>query len=249
MCRLVGYLGPEVSLHDLLVGPPHSLEDQAWRPVEQVSGSVNADGFGVGWYDLDRRPEPAVHRTTKPMWADRSFHSFAGLVTSTAVVGAVRGATPPSPVEESGTQPFEAEQWLFAHNGAVERFREGAATKIRRLASEVRESAILGASDSEIIFAVVLTHLDAGATPAEALAVAVDAVSAVGTARLNLVLTDGRTMAATRYGDSLHVAVEADLGRTVVASEPFDHYQAWQEVPDGSVLEATAGHLTIDRLP
>lgn len=237
MCRLVAHLGPPLTLEALLVDPPHGLAHQAWAPERQVSGTVNADGFGVGWYDLGRRPEPGVHRTTLPMWADRSFASFAGLVASTSIVAAVRGATAPAPTEESGTPPFTRGPWLFAHNGAVTGFRDGVGAALRRRLTVEQESAILGAADSEVLFHLALAQLGAGATPAEALTEVVAAVDAHAGGRLNLVLTDGRRLAATRAGDSLWLL--ADATRSVVASEPYDDDPAWSEVPDRSVVTAT----------
>ncbi|MGQ0521315.1 MAG: ergothioneine biosynthesis protein EgtC [Actinomycetota bacterium] len=239
MCRFLAYLGPPASLEDLLVAPSHSLLRQCWEPRQQASGVVNADGFGVGWYDHARRPEPALYRSTLPMWADRSFLSMAGLVASGSVVAAVRSATPPLPTEVSATPPFAAGPWLFAHNGVVAGFREGAAARLRRTLSERREAGIAGPTDSEVVFALVLDRLDAGATPAEALTGAVAAVHEAvpgGGHRLNLVLSDGRRLAATAAGDSLHV--RAGAGGTVMASEPFDDHPGWERVPDGSVVEA-----------
>lgn len=247
MCRLVAYLGPPVTLEDLLVAPPHGLAHQAWAPERQVSGTVNADGFGVGWYDRARRPEPAVHRTTLPMWADRSFSSFGGLVASTAVVAAVRGATAPAPTEPSGTPPFTSGAWLFAHNGAVRGFRDGVGAALRRRLTPEQESAILGAADSEVLFHLALARLATGVTPAEALCDVVAAVDALEGGRVNLVLTDGERLAATRAGDSLWLL--ADGGRTIVASEPFDDDPAWSEVPDRSVVTATAGTAAVEPLP
>lgn len=247
MCRLVAYLGPPVTLEALLVAPPHGLAHQAWAPARQVSGTVNADGFGVGWYDRSRRPEPAVHRTTLPMWADRSFSSFGGLVASTAVVAAVRGATAPAPTEPSGTPPFTRGTWLFAHNGAVTGFRDGVGAALRRRLTPEQESAILGAADSEVLFHLALARLAAGATPSEALCEVVAAVEAHEGGRLNLVLTDGERLAATRAGDSLWLLADGD--RTIVASEPFDDDPAWSEVPDRSVVTATAGAATVAPLP
>lgn len=250
MCRLVAHLGPSVTLEALLVDPPHGLAHQAWAPERQVSGTVNADGFGVGWYDLARRPEPGVHRTTLPLWADRSFASFAGLVASTSIVAAVRGATAPAPTEESGTPPFTQGPWLFAHNGAVTGFREGVGAALRRRLSVEQESAILGASDSEVLFHLALAQVASGERLAEALAAVVAAVDAHAGGRLNLVLTDGGRLAATRVGDSLWLL--ADGTRTVVASEPYDDDPAWSEVPDRSVVTATlddAGAATVAALP
>src|SRR2546423_1706427 len=138
MCRFVAHLGPRVTLEDLLLAPPHSLLRQSWAPRNQTHGTVTADGFGVGWYAFDVRPEPARYRSVRPMWADRSFASMAGVVSSTAVLAAVRSATPPSPVEETGAPPFTAGPWLFAHNGAVDGFHDGVGVELRRSVSPGR---------------------------------------------------------------------------------------------------------------
>ncbi|MFY9776611.1 MAG: class II glutamine amidotransferase, partial [Trebonia sp.] len=50
MCRHLAYVGPEVSLKSLLIDPPYGLYRQAWAPRMQRHGTVNADGFGIGWY-------------------------------------------------------------------------------------------------------------------------------------------------------------------------------------------------------
>ena len=49
MCRLVAHPDRRSPSRLLLVDPPHGLAHQAWAPERQVSGTVNADGFGVGW--------------------------------------------------------------------------------------------------------------------------------------------------------------------------------------------------------
>src|SRR5436305_1110336 len=106
MCRHLAYLGAPRTLQDLLLAPPHSLLHQSWAPRLQRHGTVNADGFGAGWWDPHRRTEPARYRTTTPMWADRSFASIAGVIEAGAVMAAVRSATPPLPVEATGCAPF-----------------------------------------------------------------------------------------------------------------------------------------------
>jgi glutamine amidotransferase len=169
MCRFLGYLGPPVTLEALLLAPEHSLLRQAWAPRFQRHGTVNADGFGVGWYDLERRPEPAVYRSTRPMWGDRSFGSLAGLVSSKAVLAVLRDATPPTVAEESGTPPFADGRWLFAHNGAVDGWREGVGGALRRLLSDRRLGGLQGATDSEVLFALILDRLDAGDCPGAAM--------------------------------------------------------------------------------
>ena len=245
MCRFVAYLGPPVTLDALLLAPEHSLLRQSWVPRHQRHGTVNADGFGVGWYDTARRPEPARYRTARPMWADRSFSSVAGLVASGAVLAAVRSATPPAPVEESGAPPFTSGRWLFAHNGAVDGFHDEPGIELRRQVTERARAGIEGASDAEVLFALALGRLDAGDSMGEALAGVIDLVEDVTTARLNLVITDGERVVATACGDSLFVRRGAGV---VVASEPFDDDSSWQSVPDRSLVDARVDATLITSL-
>ena len=44
-----------------VMDPPHSLVEQAWAPRWQRHGTMNVDGFGVGWY-ADGDPVPARYR-------------------------------------------------------------------------------------------------------------------------------------------------------------------------------------------
>ena len=250
MCRFLAYLGPPVDLHALLYAPEHSLLCQSYAPRHQRHGRVNADGFGVGWYDRTVRAEPALYRRDRPMWSDRSLASMAGLIRSGAVLAAVRDATPPAPVEESGTPPFAAGPWLFAHNGAVAGFADGAGAALRRRLSPRRLAGVEGRADSEVVFALVLGALDEGASPEVALATAVAEVAAVAPARLNLALTDGTAMAATSWGDSLFVLSGAGVAGdgVVVASEPSDDDPRWRPVPDASVVAVGAGGVRISAL-
>jgi glutamine amidotransferase len=210
---------------------------------------VNADGFGVGWYDFDRRREPARYRTPRPMWTDQSYASIAGLISSTAILAAVRSASPGMPVEETGTPPFGAGRWLFSHNGLVPGFHRGVGRELRRSLSERRATDILGASDSEMLFALVLDRLDGGASPSEAVAAVVKTVEAVTTARLNLLLTDGERAAGSAVRNSLFVLDNRLLdGTTVVASEPYDDDPAWESVPDNSLVAVEPDGTTITTL-
>ncbi|CAN5702084.1 ergothioneine biosynthesis protein EgtC [soil metagenome] len=246
---MVGYLGPERTLAAVVSEPPWSLVRQSWEPRLQRHGVVNADGFGVGWFAPEMRLEPACYRSDRPIWADRSFASLAGVVTSPVVLAAVRSATSPSPSDISGAHPFTADRWLFAHNGKVFGFHDGVGTRLRRAVSGRREPGIVGAADSEVLFALVLDRLDAGAGPGDALCDVVATVEAEQGGRLTLLLTDGQRLAATRWGEDLHtVTRDAPSGREVqVASEPSDDGSDWQEVPDHSLVtvDLVDRHLTV----
>src|ERR671932_1162751 len=181
MCRMVAYLGEkEVALSSLVLEPEHSLLVQSYAPKEMTSGVVNADGFGTGWYVPEVDDEPAVYRSNTPIWADRSFTSIAPKVRSATVFAAVRSATPGLPVEESGTPPFASGPFMFAHNGAIEDFRHTAMRPLRDTLSDEAYAGLLGTTDSETIFAVLLDQLRrSSGNLAEASAEAVRHVSAV----------------------------------------------------------------------
>ena len=252
MCRLTSYIGPPATLSSILLEPPHSLLHQSYAPKLQRRGKVNADGFGVGWYDFAARREPARYRSTYSIWADASFASFAPVIRTTALLGSVRSATPPNPIEPSGVAPYTSGHWLFAHNGLVEGWRSGADGRegvrgsLAALVSGPRLAGIDGSADSELIFAMVLDRLDEGASPADALRATVEAVTSVSPACLNMILNDGQRLAATVYGESLFVRSNGE--GVTVASEPLDEEPGWEQVPEGSILEVTDSNVTTGSL-
>ncbi len=258
MCRIVAYLGREpVSLSSVVLEPDHSLLVQSYAPKEMMSGVVNADGFGTGWYAPEVDGEPAVYRSNAPIWADRSFASIAPKVRSATILAAVRSATPGLPAEESGVPPFASGPYLFAHNGAIKDFRATAMRPLRDSLSDTSYSGLLGVTDSETIFALLLDQLreakahvgDAGSL-AEATAETVHLVSKVCTklgvyASLNIGVTDGEAMVFSRYstegpGNSLYFAEsgETSPNAVVVASERLDGDESWRQVPDRHLLVA-----------
>lgn len=249
MCRHLAYAGPSRSLASVLFEPTHALERQSWQPKHQTDVTINADGWGVGWWDHGVRDEPARYRTATPMWADRAFRTPAELVHATAFVAATRAATPPSPVVDTGNAPFTAGPWLFSLNGYV--VGHGPlGDQLRREVSVARAPAIEGTADSEVLFALLLDRLDAGATAAGAVAgLALDLLGRAR-AKLNLLLSDGRRIVATTCGNSLFSLCGAGLaeGGVLLASEPLDDHPAWRALPDGSLVEATGCSVTLSSL-
>jgi glutamine amidotransferase len=245
MCRHLAYLGPPVTLRSLLVDPPHGLATQSWAPRRQRHGTVNVDGFGAGWY-APGDPEPARYRRAGPVWADPSFADLARVTRSGAVLAAVRSATAGTEPGEAAAAPFAAGRWLFSHNGVLTGWPDNAA----RLAGTLPPADLItlpARSDSALLWALARARLTAGATLGEALTGTLAALAGEGLdGRFNFLLTDGETVAATASGDTL--CYRAGPGQVLVASEPGDDEPGWAEVPDGSLLEATAAGVSITPL-
>ncbi|MFJ7074103.1 ergothioneine biosynthesis protein EgtC [Streptomyces sp. NPDC098781] len=246
MCRHLAYLGPGEPLGRLLVAPPHGLFQQSWAPRRQRYGTVNADGFGVGWY-AEGDPVPARYRRAGPIWADPSFADLARVVRSTALLAAVRDATVPGADQEAAAAPFAAGAWLFSHNGAVKGW-PGSLTPLVTGLPAVDLLSLEARNDSAFVWALVLARLRAGDEEGQALAdTVVEVAEAAPGSRLNLLLTNGETIAATAWGDTLWYLTRPG-GGTVVASEPYDDDPHWQEVPDRTLLAASGTDVLLTPL-
>ena|SRR6185437_1195937 len=245
MCRHLCYLGEPVSLSELVLGPPHSLLVQSYGPADMRGGGrINADGFGVGWFSGSG---PAVrYRRSIPIWQDGDFAEWAGQLSASAVLAAVRNVTAGMPVTDGASAPFSDGRWLFSLNGLI----DGWPHTVADLAGELPVAQLLqldAPTDAALLWAV-LRHRLASGDPATVLAALVADVLAVAPrSRLNLLLTDGRYGYATTVTHSLSVR-SSDTG-TVLASEPFDDDPAWQRVEDGQLVLADRSGVTIRPLP
>lgn len=98
-CRWMIYKGKRLVLADLITRPKNSIINQAhhlqtytpgcvYKCSEEGSArnnSINADGFGICWYDCDDRALdiPAVFKSTTPAWSNQNLFELAQVVYST----------------------------------------------------------------------------------------------------------------------------------------------------------------------
>ncbi|MCV7410787.1 class II glutamine amidotransferase [Mycobacterium florentinum] len=226
MCRHLGWLGADVSVSSLILDPPFGLRVQSYSPRRQKHGLLNADGWGVGFFDDG---VPRRWRSTAPLWGDTSLESVAPALRSRCVVAAVRSATVGMPLDVSATAPFTDGQWLLSHNGVVDR----GVLPLTSTAESVCDSAMLAAT----IFSLGLEVLG-------------ETIAQIGSldpnARLNILAANGSRLLATVWGDTLSV-LRRDDG-VVLASEPYDDDSEWEGVPDRHLVEVTAKGVTMTPL-
>lgn len=219
MCRHLGWLGAPRSVSELMLEPSHGLLRQSYAPRRQKHGLLNADGWGVGFFDdagVVRR-----WRSATPLWGDASFASIAPVLRSGCVVAAVRSATVGMPIEPSASAPFTDGRWLLSHNGRVDRAVLPARTP-------PPESTVDSAWLAALIFDRGLDRL--GDTLR-------DVAAADPEARLNILAGNRTRLLATTWGDTLSVLVDDD--GVVLASEPYDDDPRWRDVPDRYLVEVT----------
>ena len=249
MCRHLAHLGPPATLAALLLDPPHGLLHQSYAPADmRGGGTINADGFGAGWY-----PGPGAdavrYRSDRPLWADPAFAAVAGVTRSHAALAAVRSATVGMPVVATAAAPFAEGRWLFSHNGVVRGWPDSVAAPAGGL--PVVDLLTLDApTDSALLWALVRHGLRTASDPGRVLAGVVVAVAAVAPgSRLNLLLTDGTTIWATAWDHALSVRTTGGpTAAATVVSEPVDALPGWTAVPDRHLVTAVPGHHRIEPL-
>lgn len=243
MCRHLAYVGEPRPLSDYVLDSDHSLQRQSYQPRLQKHGLINVDGFGAGWY-LEGREEPVRYRQSRPIWADPSFASLAPTIAPRVLLAAVRSASEGCALEESAVAPFQHERWLFSHNGRLSDWPRARKALWERVL-DVPEA--LANVDSALVFGLAVEAWSSGASLGDGLAHVVETLASVGDGRLNLLASDGTSVAATRYGDDLFV-LEGDNG-IIVASEPLDDDPAWHEVPDLHLVVADHTSVSVRPLP
>lgn len=252
MCRFVAYLGQPTTLARVISEPEHSLIVQSYQPAEMTAGTVNVDGFGVGWYNRAVDPTPCVYTNICPIWSDRNLPGLSKHVASDCIFANVRSATPGQAVDQSNCQPFAYQQLLFMHNGYIENFRSTLMRPMRDALCDEYYTAIGGSTDSEHIFAFFLQCLQGQAVTAEtimaALAETTQQLAAWAAERairiaLNVAITDGDCVVVSRFANSglapsLYYACGLPFfpRATVVASERLSADPGWITVQEDTIV-------------
>lgn len=222
MCRFTFYMGDEIPIADLVTRPENSLINQSVHARERPE-PLNGDGFGLAWYMADD-PQPARFRSLTPAWSNANLAELARVTRTRCIMAHVRAATSGRfDVADANCHPFRCGRFAFMHNGDVAEF-----PKIRRALMESLSdegfALVRGTTDSEHMFALAMEKLRGHEqdSSCELLADALQftirrirellAEHAPGShAYLNLVLTDGRNAAASRFStnpdyiDSLYI--------------------------------------------
>ncbi len=249
MCRFVFYLGEPLTLDALTTRPIHSLIHQSYQSRERAE-PLNGDGFGIAWY-VAHDEEPALYRSTTPAWSDPNLREIARVTRSGCVLAHVRAATPPMPVTIYNCHPFKAGKLALMHNGYIPGFT-GLRRRIQETLSDAAFDLIKGTTDSEHLLAMFHDRYQhSQGSDAERLAWSLERtlidVEALcqehgidEAPRLNVVVSDGRSAAVSRYcrdadhADSLYL--ERRPASVMVASEALSADDGWEKVPVDHVL-------------
>lgn len=209
MCRFVAYIGNPIILDDVLYKSKNSLINQSVK-ARETDEPLNGDGFGVGWYQQDIDPYPALFRSIQPAWNDQNLRYLAPKIRSNCFFAHVRAASLGG-VSIDNNHPFNYRRMLFMHNGDIAEFQKIKRYLRRQLSDEIYDW-IRGQTDSEHMFALFLDifhkhkyHFIAEDI-AKALVETIHTLKAIqrkhhirGVNYINAAITDGRNIVAVRY--------------------------------------------------
>ena len=272
MCRFLAYKGTPALMADLLIRSENSLLVQSYD-AKTYNNTLNGDGFGVAWYPLHDDPIPGIYKNILPAWVDLNIRSLSEKIYASCFFAHVRDATPGTTVTELNCHPFRFKQFTFMHNGHIAKFMQ-MKRKLRAVLSDELYNFIKGNTDSEHIFALWLHFLKNRETPE-----LTDIETAINkTLRqiarwnqddgvkeptyINLAITDGLQMVATRYSsipeaeaatlfvssgiyqhhaDSnevrVHDTMQTNKETVIIASEPLTAWQEdWEKVEQNSII-------------
>jgi glutamine amidotransferase len=216
MCRVIAYLGEPISLEHVLYETDSALVRQSYSP-RMMNKFLNLAGFGmVAWDARSVRSEaPFTYRVTALPAFDRNLRSLAAKLAPTCLTAHVRGVTwsEQEIVAETNLHPFRfhGARVALAHNGQMREFGRMRYDLIRHIGPELAQR-IEGTTDSEWIYALVLSQLDDpyGVPETRELAAAVAATLRLlrevrarhridTSSPVNLFLATGRSLVATRF--------------------------------------------------
>ena len=224
MCRMVGLVAEKpVAIRSLLTEAPRSL---------RVLSQEHRDGWGIatvsggGW---------EVLKGTECALESSRFSETAKEITTHLAIAHIRQKTV-GPTSLKNTHPFRREKWVLAHNGTVERLDE-----MRAHCSKKRLSEIEGDTDSEVLFAFLMTFIDEHSDNDAGVKAAVRQLHQFPKpGAVNFLLSDGDRMYAYRFGRTLFL-----LDRTInparrtpavaIASERLTD-ENWTELAQGTLL-------------
>ena len=241
MCRWLAYIGEPRLIEQFLYDGPHSLCEQAKHSHKAKLG-VHGDGGGLGWYG--KPAEPGLYRDAGPAWADTNLRELTRVIESDVFFAHVRASTGAANLSVN-CHPFRADRLLFMHNGQIGGFTQLRRQLLSMLSNECFD-AILGGTDSEILFQLMMTN-GLRDNPDQAIRQTIRVVDELRRSenikeafRATLAVTDGRLVRVVRWASDEHAPslyLNQAEGGALLVSEPLDEdISKWTAVPVNTLV-------------
>jgi len=184
MCRLFGLIANKS------VDVEFSMLKADVKPFRNLGDERNPDGWGIGWYENNKAK---IFKEGKSAVESEKFCSFAKDVRSNIIIVHVRKGTG-APPSEVNSHPFKYKNWIFAHNGSVDR------NYLFSLLKDEYRKEIKGQTDSEVYFYWILQCIEESKEVIEGIKKSIDEIiNNKNYTGLNFLLSDGKFLYSFRY--------------------------------------------------
>lgn len=261
MCRWLIYTGDLITIKNILFNGHNSIIKQSYKKtftpfLEEPNirdHLINADGFGIGWYNNDFL-EPCLYISTNTPWSDINIRRISKYIQSKLIFAHIRAIKPLSLslVHEYNCHPFTHNNFMFMHNGDLTNFINFKKKIINDLDDDVYKI-IKGNTDSEYAFALFLNFLDKDIFTnggkldhllfKKIVIMLIHKLNNYGDnipMSMNFAFTDGEIIICTRYINaddeppSLYYRILNN--NIIISSEPIDYVNSWIYIEKNSII-------------
>lgn len=244
MCRMAGIIAnKEVDFYFSLSTATNSLRNQSRR---------NPDGWGIGYFEAHT---PKVIKSSQAAFKSEQFVELSQDIKSRIIISHVRYASVGS-VNNRNSHPFVYKNWIFAHNGTLEK------EALRKMIKEEYIADLTSDGiDSELYFRYVIQNIEETGDIIEGIKKAVNKVlSKAYRYGANFIMSDGERLYAFKYENPLNllkrhpktpvyyqsketgVLMESkrlsNEKAVIIASEKITTDEEWQTISDGELVIA-----------
>jgi len=246
MCRLFGYKSRQIGqVNEYLLHTNNAFIEQS---------SKHQHGWGIAYYI---EGSPHIIKSPHKAMDDNVFKKVANTVHSDVIMAHIRNATIGT-IDILNTHPFQYGKWVFAHNGNIKNFANHK-DALLQLVDPTFKRDILGTTDSEILFYILLTILQRRGflsseqdCPLDILTMSLhNAVTAItnitgpfftgdettkGETFLTFLITNGQIMATHNGGKRIYYKVTPSGDQVMFSSEPLGDINNWMLVNQEEVV-------------
>lgn len=148
MCRIFAFRSVlQSQVHRSLLDADNALLNKS---------QFHPNGWGVAHY---LHGVPHIIKSTEAAFNDSLFKRISGIVSSQTVLAHIRNATQGDVSSTVNCHPFQYGHWSFIHNGNIENFDQHKPELLKLIPDHLKRF-ILGTTDSEIIFFILLSYIE-----------------------------------------------------------------------------------------
>lgn len=228
MCRLFGFKGHSpTKLSFFLCEAENALLKQSILDSRNIS---NSQGWGIGFY---QNQKAYIQKRASSASFDFNFKFLTDFIETDTMIAHIRDATV-GEVSDHNAHPFLYHNWVFAHNGHIDSFELLRPQILQKIGPELAFE-IMGSTDSEYVFYLFISKLRKKVTDVtdrnietvtikDTLAETIRELNNLGANvdikkphKMNFIVSNGKIMAASRYGHSLYYTTNSEITKQDVS--------------------------------